>query len=235
MKNILSDFVSIHETPTYRLLKYDEFPRVQALKPGKPIEAVPLQFQKVEPKQIGHIINMSKIWGDIEKVNILWHMYRVGIHVADREFYTIINSMIKNAGIKLEYEGSQIESEYIEEITKKFNILGIFPYHLITKINLLKNLLQKGIMRGWWVISKDEVPDSERIVGFQGKINWLKVYNASFIQNKAVIYDRDHIQVVNTPLKVSYDDPDSPTYVIADLNCSSGPIIDDAVATLSLI
>ena len=98
---------------------------------------------------------------------------------------------------------------------------------------MLEFQLSGELLEGWR-IPTGYLSKEKRGHYFSGMLEGLITYWAPFMKGVAVVFERDKIQVVNTPLKISFDNTQRPSKLILEKWCSSAPIIDDAVAKILL-
>jgi hypothetical protein len=237
MDNKIAGFYSEVERPVNGLLKYDEPIKVHVLRPGEPLPPpIPPKIRNVTPINVGFSVDMRKWAEDPTRWGGMDHfMFHLGKAVAEREYYTIVQGMFNNAGnvLKVEEKGI-LKIENIQEAKNIIRNKGLYADCILLHPDQLHAFRLSGELFEAWKVPTSYLPEEKRGRYFSGLIAGLKTYRANFIEGIAIVFESDKIQVVNTPLKISFDNIQKPSEIILERWCSSAPIIDNAVVNIIL-
>lgn len=237
MDERLCEFAYEGERPARTLWKYDEPPTAQA-KNGMTMMTMPIpKFRQVEPIQVGFNIDLG--WRFLEE-DMLWSlesmMYRFGSRVAEKEYWAIVKGISDNAGetIHAEKKGSlstldiREAKSLIGRNARQHADMVVMP--LEQEIEFLKKSelwLPNRIPTGY-VSYKDRGPY------FAGMVNGTKTYWMRFLKDFAVVYAKHEVMVRNTKIEMYFDDEKRPRFLIIEKECSSAPVLDQAVVKIAI-
>lgn len=68
------------------------------------------------------------------------------------------------------------------------------------------------------------IPEEQRGSNYAGMINGLNVYWTPLVKDLAFVYRKSEVIVLNTPLKIDFDNLTQPSSLIIEQYCSSAPV-----------
>lgn len=224
------------EKPATTLWKYDHPPTAQE-KHGMTITVMPpLKLRTVKPLQVGIQIDLSKINVEdaISESVLTSFISSYGKDVAEKEYVAIIRGLSDNAGNAIEAKNKGDLSKddikkaqsWIGENGRKFADTIIMPLEQETKF------LKEGAIFEPHKILDGYVPKDERGPFFSGKLSGSGVYWMRFVKDFALVYAKQETMLINTPLKLYYDDPKE--LLTIEKWCSAAPILEQAVVKIQL-
>lgn len=219
--------------PARNLLKLDEPIRLYPVPPsGELPPPVAAKIRDVTPVNVGFSVDLKNWANDPQRILLVW---RLGLFLAEREYASIVKSLMDNAqyAIDVSNKGTLTESD-LGTAREKIGELGLHGDRAaIPRPYVLKLWKQKQLWDAH-KIPTGYLPKEQRGRYFWGMLDGFFVYSARFLNDIAVVLDRDEIMVRNTHTAVNFDNKNRPTKLILEKWCSSAPIIDGAVCTIRL-
>jgi hypothetical protein len=212
------------------LLKLDSPPTKST---GGQFVTIEATLRNVKPLDAGIAQNLGDWSAHPEDHYMGMLMNQLGKYVADKEYEIIVEGLKNYAGktIKSKQKG-QLSKDDIRE-AQSFTVR--YADSVIMNHQQMNEFLINGQIFEPLRIPESFVPKERRGYYYSGMISAVNVYWASFVKDFALVFDRGEIIFANTPLKIAFDNMESPKRLILHKMCVAAPMFDQAVVKIEVV
>jgi hypothetical protein len=215
------------------LPKYDTPLRASIVHEGEQLVPVRASLRTVNPLDAGFIQDLGDWSDNPEGYGMDMFMNDLGKLVADREYAIIAFSMKNCAGNTFKSEkGGHLSKD---DIRKAQSLAEGYADSVIMNHQEKVEFLKNGQILDPNRIPESFVPKERRGYYYSGMIGAVNVYWASFIEDFALVFNREEIISASAPLKIRFDDIRHPKQLIGEKLCVSAPMLDQAVVKIELV
>jgi len=233
MANRISNLVHVSTRPATTIMRLDHPVQAQVLLEGEMyVDENPMRSVPANPYQVGFKVNLSKVKNEIDYFTETTYMRIQGTYMAEREYRAIIESIVNDADTKLSFSTDQIKEDQVKAATDSFS-QGLFSWDMVVDRKIFTDLEQSKQFIPKWELDRRGISHPD-VYHFIGKYSWLNVYDAPFLEEKAVLYDKSEIHVVQTEPSCFFDNDNSPNWFTLDKQVTSGAVVKQAVAIIDL-
>jgi len=204
---------------------------------GEPLpEPYLISTQDVTPRNIGFSLDL-KDWAEEKEFTYMDTLLSdLARNLSNRGGYTILRAMYEKAGftMKAETEGKLTKTD----IAKAEHWIGNQGSYADTLVIHPEQQAEFIIKNEIW--HKSRIPigfireEQREQPHYAGMLNGIDVYWTPLVKGLAFVYRKNEIIVLNTPLKIDFDNMTRPKSLIIEQYCSSAAVDPRGVAKITL-
>jgi len=155
----------------------------------------------------------------------------MGRNIAQREAYLIVKTLMDRASTRLpSLEKGVIRSSDIHTAEKRIGDHGFTPDTVIVEPwQRYQLLIEENVDLGRF----ENLMHNGRYT-YAGKISNMDVYTTEVIKDTCLVYDKDYVSLIRTPIKIYFDNIESPKFLVVDRICFVAPIDPRCVIAVNI-
>ncbi len=231
MKNLVNPFF-VHDVsePARELLKSDGHWKASFMGEGQPLsEPKPMSWQNVSPKNIGFVVDISKLRRDGRPLG--WFCEDIGRRLAENEIEVLKDGLVKGGAnkIKVATEGIITRAD-ITNAVSHVSANEYYPDRLMLSPKHKWELAKENPFYMMMLASATKEWPSH----YAGQIDGLDVYWNAGLKGLALAFESFEATFARTELAFTVDNQPNPTRLKIICWCSSAPVDGKSVAVVEI-